>query len=80
MHNLSERVGFFDAFLAKLMSIKFILTSGSIALLMQRRRDRINEKMKALQQLIPHSSKVSSHNECGLYWHNMFFGYSFIVR
>ncbi|KAL5165147.1 Transcription factor PHYTOCHROME INTERACTING FACTOR-LIKE 13 [Glycine soja] len=58
VHNLSERVGFFDAFLAKLMSIKFILTSGSIALLMQRRRDRINEKMKALQQLIPHSSKT----------------------
>ena len=80
MHNLSERVGDFGTFRVNLMSIKFILTSGSIALLMQRRRDRINEKMKALQQLIPHSSKVSSHNECGLYWHNMFFGYSFIVR
>lgn len=25
---------------------------------MQRRRDRINERMKALQELIPHSNKV----------------------
>jgi hypothetical protein len=25
---------------------------------MQRRRDRINEKMKALQELIPHCNKV----------------------
>jgi hypothetical protein len=26
--------------------------------LLQRRRDRINEKMKALQELVPHCNKV----------------------
>lgn len=30
-------------------------------LLMQRRRDRINEKMKALQELIPRCNKVNLH-------------------
>lgn len=29
---------------------------------MQRRRERINEKMKALQELIPHCNKVLAHN------------------
>lgn len=32
-----------------------------VLLLMQRRRDRINEKMKALQELIPRCNKVTLH-------------------
>lgn len=32
----------------------------------QRRRSRINEKMKALQNLIPNSNKVNVHNILGV--------------
>lgn len=33
----------------------------------QRRRDRINEKMRALQELIPNCNKVLSLNICAVY-------------
>jgi len=59
VHNLSERV-YLHNFNE---SLNFILLSSfsevSYCIFMQRRRDRINEKMKALQELIPRCNKVN---------------------
>lgn len=54
VHNLSERVGctgLHGVFLE-------IIHSYTPLFFIQKRRDRINEKMRALQELIPHSNKV----------------------
>jgi hypothetical protein len=56
-HNLSERVR--NTSFSNLRALAAsLLTLACIVGLMQRRRDRINEKMMALQELIPHCNKV----------------------
>lgn len=35
---------------------------GLMCPVLQRRRDRINEKMRALQELVPHCNKVCGNN------------------
>lgn len=61
VHNLSERVCTY------IMSPQFdvvflIYECFHFALHAQKRRDRINEKMKALQELIPRCNKVTLNN------------------
>ena len=69
MHNLSERVrnkmtltAFFSFdfdFISSVLVLEFKILSGAFfGHLKQRRRDRINEKMRALQELIPNCNKV----------------------
>lgn len=54
VHNLSERVS--NTYLLSLITL---ITFVSIFIsCKQRRRDRINEKMRALQELIPNCNKV----------------------
>ena len=43
--------------------IEFVSNASSLTLAEQRRRDRINERMRALQELIPNSNKVELHHE-----------------
>jgi hypothetical protein len=59
VHNLSEKV-LLPATIAILVSQKVEMGSLILMLkrLVQKRRSRINEKMKALQTLVPNSSKV----------------------
>ena len=64
VHNLSERVRDDNT---SLLAVALVEQSTTISdcltwmflVPMQRRRDRINEKMRALQELIPHCNKVS---------------------
>ena len=60
VHNMSERVridhsldknGHSSCLLGRYFHLRRCVS-------LQRRRDRINEKMKALQELIPHANKV----------------------
>ena len=62
VHNLSERVSqywssflfaFVTAVFSRSMSLMFLVCK-------QRRRDRINEKMRALQELVPNCNKVNN--------------------
>lgn len=57
VHNLSERVSLVKMRTALLALIVF-LNGLILKFLQQRRRDRINEKMRALQELIPNCNKV----------------------
>lgn len=43
------------------MRVLFFPSKGDCCIHVQRRRDRINEKMKALQELIPRCNKVVIH-------------------
>lgn len=61
VHNLSERVGFIhgvDEIYIYIYNVSIIEMTFKFLIIMQRRRDRINEKMRALQELLPHSNKV----------------------
>ena len=60
VHNLSERVGY-RPFLIYQSFFYYELHVKSLVLV-QRRRERINEKMKALQELIPHCNKVTDND------------------
>lgn len=55
VHNQSERV-FFNDF--NVLKIKFTTVSECLPILTQKRRDRINQKMKTLQRLVPNANKV----------------------
>lgn len=64
VHNMSEKVFFLTLSSSSICSIGFVVHSlsdlwfcGAI-FWKQRRRSRINEKMRALQNLIPNSNKV----------------------
>lgn len=59
VHNLSERVCLYTDVVAAILFLcgSFFLM-GLMLNVMQRRRDRINEKMRALQELIPRCNKV----------------------
>lgn len=59
VHNLSERVSMQSISVQRLIpDSEARATIELIALYLQRRRDRINEKMRALQELIPNCNKV----------------------
>jgi hypothetical protein len=68
VHNLSERVSKDICYLScvtfetmHIFSLELILFPVYLSdhnLCLQRRRDRINEKMRALQELIPNCNKV----------------------
>lgn len=63
VHNLSERVSklsYEKMVLFFLVIISPILSILTLQFNDQRRRDRINEKMRALQELIPNCNKVHS--------------------
>jgi len=61
VHNLSERVCIYITFMGPSILCCFShLKKFSYCIFLQRRRDRINEKMKALQELIPRCNKVRS--------------------
>ena len=56
IHNLSEKVSFKVVNCNYLLRCDFVLICPTFR--GQRRRSRINEKLKALQKLIPNSNKV----------------------